>query len=166
MPAGGAESDALQALLRDFGRVNLRETEGPHASRAKLRQQLPQTGPTILDERVERHNLRRWGTRGRIRLCVPVRAHIELHIIGLDIKEVGLDSLVRGDGESCNVVFSCREGLDRALPTNLRISLSKETIGREIVDRDGDHKPSLPRIVLFTLQNVICQKRFLDISAC
>ena len=58
-----------------------------------------------------------------------------------DIKEVGLDSLVGGDGESCDVVLPCRECLDRALPANLRMSLSKETIGGEIVDRDRDHEP-------------------------
>src|SRR5258705_6432826 len=147
MPAGGAEPEALQALLRDFGRVDLRETEGPHAWRAKLREQLPQTGPAILDERAKRHDLR------------PLRS-------ALRVKEVGLDSLVGGDGKSCDVVFPCREGLDRALPANLRISLFKETIGREIVDGDRDHKPQLARIVLFTLQNVVFQKRFLDISAC
>ena len=59
----------------------------------------------------------------------------------LHVKEVGLDSLVGGDGESCDVVLPCREGLDRALPAHLRMSLSKETIGGEIVDRDRDHEP-------------------------
>jgi hypothetical protein len=35
----------------------------------------------------------------------------------------------------------CSEGLDRALPANLLISLSQETIGGEIVDRDWNHQP-------------------------
>src|SRR6266550_3407503 len=148
MPAGGAEPEALQALLRDLARVDLRETKGPHASRAKLREQLRQTGPAILDERAQRHDLR------------PPRS-------ALRVKEVGLDSLVGGDGESCDFFFSCREGLDRALPANLRISLSKETIRREIVDRHRNHEPPcLPHIVRFTFQDVVCQKRLLDISAC
>ena len=84
------------------------------------------------------------------------------------IKEVGLDSLVGGDGESCDVVLPCRERLDRALPADLRISLSKETIGGEIVDRDRDHEPAVviragvrrPALVA-SLQDVVCQERFL-----
>ena len=48
---------------------------------AKLREQLRQTGSIVLDERAERHNLCR-----------------------LHIKKVGLDSLVGGDGESCDVI--------------------------------------------------------------
>ena len=36
--------------------------------------------------------------------------------------------------------FLAREGLDRALPANLRISLSKEAVGGEIVDRDRNHQ--------------------------
>ena len=59
----------------------------------------------------------------------------------LRVKEVGLDSLVGGDGESCDVVLPCGERLDRALPAHLRMSLFKETIGGEIVDRDRDHEP-------------------------
>src|SRR5437667_349309 len=106
--------------------MDLREMEGPTALRAKLREQLPQTGSTILDERAERHNL---GV--------------------LPIKEVGFDSLVGSDGETRDLVFPCREGLDRALPAHLmdlsrrsrRRILSEETIGGEIVDRHGDHKP-------------------------
>jgi hypothetical protein len=94
----------------------------------------------------------------------------------LRVKEVGLDSLVGGDGKSCDVVLSCREGLDRARPANLRISLSKEAIGREIVDRDRDHETAYSLRCLPALserggaarvegQDVVCQKRFLDISA-
>ena len=37
-----------------------------------------------------------------------------------NVKEEGLDSLVGGDGEPFDVVFPCREGLDRALPADLR----------------------------------------------
>ena len=44
--------------------------------------------------------------------------------------------------ESCDVVLPCRERLDGALPANLRMSLSKEAIGGEIVDRDRDHEPT------------------------
>src|SRR3990172_12062203 len=111
MPAGGAKPERRHALLRDFGRVDLRETEDPHVSRAKLREQLRQTGSTILDERAQRHDLR------------PL--HSALHV-----KEVGLDSLVRGGRESCDVVLPCSEGLDRALPAHLRMNPSffKETI--------------------------------------
>ena len=58
MPAGGAETERLQELLRDLRRVDLREPEGPHALRAESREQLLQTGSTVLDERAERHNLR------------------------------------------------------------------------------------------------------------
>jgi hypothetical protein len=46
MPAGGAEAERLQPLLRNLGRVDLREPEGLHASRAKLREQLFQMGST------------------------------------------------------------------------------------------------------------------------
>ena len=91
----------------------------PHASRAESREQLLQTGSTVLDERAERHD--------------PLRR--------LSRKEVGLDSLVGGDGESRDVVLPRGEGLDRALPADLRMSLSKETIGGEIVDGDRDHEP-------------------------
>ena len=62
---------------------------------------------------------------------------------------------------------------DRALPAHLRISLSKETIGGEIVDRDRDHEPVDSRGIAALahrccpwLQDVVCQERFLDISAC
>src|SRR6266545_7134973 len=106
----------------------------------------------------------------------------------LHVKNVGLDSLVGGDGESCDVVLPCREGLDRALPADLRMILSEDTIGGKIVDRDRDYEPAvvivrlrakrfgetspqpwrrrvghpyyLARIILFTLQDVVCQERF------
>src|SRR5437870_624447 len=106
MPAGGAEPEGFQVPLRDFSGVNLREPAGPHASLAKLREQLPQTGSTILDERAQRHNLR------------P-------RLSGHRVKEVGLDSLIRGDGESCDVVLPCGERLDRPLPASRRMSLAK-----------------------------------------
>ena len=92
------------------------------------------------------------------------------------VKEVGLDSLVGGDGESCDVVLPCSERLDRALPAHLRIrrSLSKETIGGEIVDRHRNHESAdviaalaeLARVEGSRSQDVVCQERFLDISAC
>ncbi len=85
--------------------------------RAESRDQLPQTGSAVVDERAERQDL-------------PV----------LYIKDVGLDSLVGGDGESGDVVLPGREGLDRALPAHARISLAKETIGGEVVDRHRDHE--------------------------
>src|SRR5438874_344649 len=138
MPAGGAETERLQELLRDLRRVDLPKPQGPHASRAELREQLLQTGSIVLDKSAERHNLRHRGARSRTRLCVPLRAHS-----ALQVKEIGLDSLVGSDGESCDVVLPCREGLDRALPANLRMSVSKETIGGEIVDRDRDHEPAI-----------------------
>src|SRR5918995_2238127 len=68
MPAGGAEPERLQTLFRDLRRVDLRELEATHSSRAKSRQQLHQTGPAVLDERAERHNLRRRSARARTRL--------------------------------------------------------------------------------------------------
>jgi hypothetical protein len=134
--------------------------------RVQSREQLPQTGSIVLDESAERHDLRR-----PFRICCVVH-----------VKEAGLDSLVGGDGDSCDVALPCSEGLDRALPADLRMSLSKETIGDEIVDRDRDHEPALvivpstraelrrslsagghrcylARIVLFTLQDVVCQER-------
>ena len=83
------------------------------------------------------------------------------------IKEVGLDSLVGGDRQASDVLLPGREGLDRALPARLRMSPSKEIIRGKIVDRNRDHKPCyLARIVFFTLQDVVCQDRFLDVSAC
>src|SRR5258708_33344570 len=124
MPAGGAEPEGLQVLLRDFGRVDLREPEGVHAFRAELSKQVLQTGSTVPDERAQRHNLR------------PLRsAH--------QIKEVGLDPLVGGDGEPYDVVLPCGERLDRALPASLRMMISEQIIGGEIVDRDRDHEPGI-----------------------
>src|SRR6266508_6112934 len=64
----------------------------------------------------------------------------------LHVKNVGLDSLVGGDGESCDVVLPCREGLDRALPADLRMILSEETIGGRIVDRVLEITASLSRL--------------------
>src|SRR6185503_15508831 len=114
MPADGAETERLQPLLRDLGRVDLLEPEGLHTSCAKFRDQLLQTRSTIVDERAERENLR--------------LLHSTRHV-----KDVGLDSLVGGDGESCDVVLPCRQGLDRPLPRDLRMILAKETVGGEIV---------------------------------
>ena len=107
MPVGGAETERRQPLLRELGRVDLREPEGLHASRTELKEQLLQTGSTIVDERAERYNLR---------LLISAR----------HVKDVGLDSFLGGDAESCDVVLPCRERLDRALPADLWISLPKE----------------------------------------
>src|SRR3970040_2453375 len=101
--------------------MDLRKPEGP---RAELTEQLRQTCATILDERAQRHDLRLF--------------HSAHHI-----KQVGLDALVGGDGESCDVVLPCREGLDRALPANRRMSLAKETTGCEVVERDKHNVPVL-----------------------
>src|SRR5687767_7078034 len=109
MLAGGAETERLDPLLRDLGRVDLREPEGLRASRAEPREQLRQTGSAIVDERAERDDLR--------------LLHSARHI-----KDVGLDSLVGGDGESCDVVLPCRQGFDRTLPADLRMILAKKTI--------------------------------------
>jgi hypothetical protein len=77
------------------------------------REQLLQRGSTVLDESAERrHKLRRWDARPWTRLSAPyvlLGAHSSLHV-----KEVGIDSLVGGGGESCDVVLLCNEGLDRA----------------------------------------------------
>src|SRR5258708_1355312 len=121
MPAGGAETQRRQQLSRDFRRVDLRETEGRHA---ESREQLPQTGSTVLYKSAQRHDLG------------PLRSAVY-------IEDVGLDSLVGRDGESSDVVFPCGERLDRALPANLQMSLSKETISDQIVDRDRNHEPCL-----------------------
>ena len=107
------------------------------------------------------------GLRRPRRTCAATQSHP----LRPPIKDVGLDSLVGGDGESCDVVLPCSEGLDRALPADLRIILSKETIGGEIVDRDGNHKPFDSRGVAALaqgrpVQDVVRQERFLDISAC
>src|SRR5262245_52929430 len=107
MPAGGAEAEGLQPFLGDLGRVDLREPEGLHSSRAKLREQLLQACSAIVDERAERYDLRL------------------VHAV-VQVKDVSLDSLVGGDGESRDVVLPCRERLDRAFPANLRIGLPKE----------------------------------------
>ena len=72
--------------------------------RAESREQLLQTGSTVLDE-----------TSGATRSRRPSGS------VPTYIEEVGLDSLVGGDGESGDVVLPCREGLDRALPADLRI---------------------------------------------
>ena len=60
-----------------------------------------------------------------------------------------------------------------------RISLPKETVGGEIVDRDGDHPSPIviarpergqefgpSRRASFTLQHVVDEQRFLNVSAC
>src|SRR6266542_187056 len=123
MHAGGTEPERLEALLRDFGRADLGKPQGPDASRAKLREQLRQTDSTIFDERPERHYL---------------RACFALHV-----KKVGLDSLIGGDGESCDLVLPCSERLDRALPANLRMILPEETIGGEIVGGDRNQESAI-----------------------
>src|SRR5215470_14508210 len=117
MPARGAETEGLHPLLRDLCRVDRRKPEFPYVPRAELREQLLQTRSTIVDERAKRYDL-----------CL---LHFALHV-----KKVGLDSFVGGDGESCDLVLRCHESLDRALPANLPISLSNETIGDEIVHGD------------------------------
>src|SRR5918995_455122 len=68
MPAGGAEPERLQTLFRDLRRVDLRELEATHASRAKSRQQPNQRAPAVLDERAEQHNPRGGGARAGTRL--------------------------------------------------------------------------------------------------
>src|SRR5258708_4967344 len=98
--------------------MDFQEPEGPAAESSE---QLRQTSSAILDERAQRQNLRaprlRQGSgevspefalgtwRERRRITSVIR-----------VKDVGLDSLVGGDGESSDVVLPCREGLDRALP--------------------------------------------------
>ena len=72
--------------------------------RAESKDQLLQTGSTVVDERAERQDL-------------PV----------LYIKEVGLDSLVGGDGKAGDVLLPGGEGLDRALPARLRMSVSRRS---------------------------------------
>ena len=92
------------------------------ASPAKSREQLLQTTVIVVDKTAERQNLRR---PARIRRVVRV-------------KDVGLDSLVGGDGEPCDLVLPCCERFDRTLPAHGGMSLSKESVGGEIVDRDRD----------------------------
>ncbi len=87
------------------------------------------------------------------------------------IKQVGLDSLVGGDGKAGDFLLPGREGLDRALPARLRMSVFKETIRGEIVNRDRNDEPphvrrtcapsQAHRSRLLTLQDVVCQERFL-----
>ena len=151
--------------------MDLREPEGPRAPRAHSRDQQLQTGPTVLDETAERHNRSRRRACSWSRFCVPLRIHCVLHI-----EDVSLDSLVRGDGEPCNLVLPCCQRFDRTLPANGWMSLPKESVGGEIVDRDRDHEPAAAvitrhpwdpaRIVLFTPQDVVCQARFLHVSGC
>ena len=93
-----------------------------HALRAESKDQLFQTGSTVVDERAERQDL------------PPL----------LYIKDVGLDSLVGGDRKAGDVVLPGSEGLDRALPARLRMSRSKEIIRGKVVDRNRDHEPLLP----------------------
>jgi hypothetical protein len=145
MPAGWPETQRLQELRRDLRRMNLRNPGGPGACRTEPCEQLRQTGTTVLDEGAEGHDLI------------------------LYIKEVGLDSLVGGDGESFDAVLPCRKGFDRPLPARRRMSVFEETIRSEIVDRDRDHEPGpscLLQVVLYSLGHVVRQERFLDISAC
>ena len=66
---------------------------------------------------------------------------------------------------------SCGERLDRALPAHLRMCLSKEAIGGEIVDRHRDHEtPSTPasgarsgslHAACAAVEHVVRQDRFL-----
>src|SRR5258705_2235169 len=107
MPAGGAEPERLHPLLRDLGRVDLRDPDSVHFFRTDASEQLLQAGSTIVVESAERNNLR----------LVPVRY----------VQEVGLDSLVGGDCESCDIVLPCTERLHRALPANLPVALTRRS---------------------------------------
>src|SRR5258705_10905087 len=107
MAAGGAEAERLHPLLRDLGRVDLRDPDGFHVFRAESSKQLLQAGSAIVDERAERCNLRL--------LPAPY------------VQDVGLDSLVGGDGQSCDLILPCSERLHRALPANLPIDLSRRS---------------------------------------
>src|SRR4029453_3599693 len=127
MPSRGAETERLQRRLRDLGGVDLRESEGPRASRAELREQLLQTRSAIVDERAERYNRRlprlRQGS-GEVSPEFALGTCRERRGIDsvIQVKKVGLDSLVGGDGESCDVVLPCGQRLDRSLPAHLRVS--------------------------------------------
>ena len=46
----------------------------------------------------------------------------------LHIKKVGLDPLIRGDGESRNLVLPGGQGLDRSLPAHVRMLLSRRPL--------------------------------------
>src|SRR5687767_3956441 len=100
--------------------MNPGEREGRHALRVKTREQLPETNSTVVDQRPQRENLS-----------------------AVDVKNVGLDSLVGRDSESRDVVLPCPEGLHRALPTGLRQILCEQTVGVEVVDRDRNHQRSV-----------------------
>src|SRR5688572_20333554 len=143
MADGGAEPERFEELLRDLLRVDLGKPEG---ACAESREQRLQTGSTVIDERAKRQNLRRRGGR---------------------VKKVRLDSLLGGDAESCDVVLPRSDGLDRALPAHVRVSLIKETIGGEIVDgnRNDEHPSCFPLFFPVMFQNPVCQRRFLDVSA-
>src|SRR3954451_6747334 len=121
MPASLAEPHALQGFLRDFSRVDLRVTHGFQAPRAKVGKQLRKARSAILDDRAQRHDL-------------------AARISALNIQDIGLDSLVGGESESGDLVSSCGQGFDRALPANLRISHSKKTVRCEVVDRNRDYE--------------------------
>src|SRR5262245_12376973 len=122
--------------------MDLRKANGPPTSRAESTEQLSQTRPAILDECSKRRDL--------ALLCV---------------EEVSLDSLIGCDGEACDVTLPGRKGLDGSLPARLRMGLAEQTISREIVHGDRNDEPAgVSRLYVFTLQDVVCQKRFLVIS--
>ena len=104
-----------------------------------------QTGSTVLDESR--------GTPGFLALAC--------------VKDVGLDSLVGGDGEPREVVLPRGERFYRSLPARRPIGLAKETIGCKIVDGHRDREKSLERghIGSVTLQDVVGQARFFHVSA-
>jgi len=60
------------------------------------------------------------------------------------------------------------------VPAHLRLSLPQNAIGDKIVDGDRYHVPTAEiaghhadaSTVVIALQHVVCQERFLDISAC
>src|SRR4051794_23589634 len=106
MRARGTESEPLQQLVRELGGMDLREAKRFDASRPQLKQQLTQTNSAVVHQRPERDELRFLDSAG-------------------GVEEVGLDPLVRGDGEPVDVGLSRKEGLDRALPADLRIGVCK-----------------------------------------
>ncbi len=145
MPAGGRKPSVSRSSVEISAGWTFGNLKVVMPCARESTDQLLQTGSTVVDERAERQDL-------------PV----------LYIKDVGLDSLVGGDGKAGDVLLPGRERLDRALPARLRMSRSKEIIRGKIVDRNRDYEPvcQFRHGLVFTRQHVVCQDRFLDVSAC
>ena len=94
MHAGRVETERFEALLRHLVRMDLGKPDGAHPLGTEPRQQLRETGPIIVDETAERHDVGR-----------PLRLRSTRHV-----EQVCLDAVVGGNGESGDIVRDTADG--------------------------------------------------------